>query len=335
MKRLLFWDSLKFILIILVVYAHIISPYKFGSQVNMAAYNFIYSFHMPLFIFISGRFSHIRNKDSYQQRTLKLLETFIVFQILGIVILLLEIKHLSIYNLIRPYWIFWYLLVVVYYRLIVYYMPQQWLQYRKTILTVSFCISIAAGYLPIGDDFGIHRMLSFLPFFVIGYYATDIDLPTYINKISSQVAVGILAISFALIIFTMTNIPSHVLYHTYYNWGSTLIFYPPFFPAIRCLFIGIAVILSIMVMRLVPTNSRWADWGTQTLFIYTYHALALKVLFLLINKSFIPQNEWFLAIYTVAIIVGLLLLTRYKILHLLLNPCSSMFVSCRKTGNKE
>lgn len=334
MKRLIFWDSLKFVLIIMVVYAHVISPYKLCSQVNMAVYNFIYSFHMPLFIFISGRFSHIRNKDSYQQRTLKLLETFIVFQIIGMVISFLEIKHLSICHVIKPYWIFWYLLVLVYYRLIVYYMPQQWLQYRKTILTVSFCISITAGYLPIGDDLGIHRMLSFLPFFVMGYYASDIDLLKYINKIPSPVAMEILIISFALTIFTMMSVPSHVLYHTYYDWVTTQVFYPFFFPAIRCLFIAIAIILGIMVMRLVPTNGRLADWGTRTLFIYTYHALVLKVLFSLINRNYLPQNEWFLAIYTVVIITGLILLSRYKILHLLLNPYSSIIVSCRKTENK-
>lgn len=57
MKRDLYWDSLKAILIILVVYGHMISPYAPDGSFNRAMCSFIYTFHMPLFIFISGRSS--------------------------------------------------------------------------------------------------------------------------------------------------------------------------------------------------------------------------------------------------------------------------------------
>ena len=86
MKRSAYWDSLKFILISLVVYTHTISPFRYDSQFNTAIYNFVYLFHMPLFVFISGRFSHIKEKKHYINRTLKLVETYIVFQILFIVL---------------------------------------------------------------------------------------------------------------------------------------------------------------------------------------------------------------------------------------------------------
>ena len=333
MKRLLYWDSLKFVLIFLVVYAHVLSPYKSDSQLNMAVYNFVYLFHMPLFIFISGRFSQIRNKDTYQQRTLKLFETFVVFQFLGMVISLFEGKSLSIAHLIRPYWIFWYLLVLVYYRLVIYYTPQRWFRHRKTILASSFCISVAAGYLPIGYDWGIHRMLSFLPFFVMGYYSADINLLERINKIPSFVAVGTLVLAFAFTAITMKDIHSFVLHCPYNDWDTTHLPLLTFLPAIRCMFIIYAVVLSIMVIRLVPTNNRLAEWGVHTLFIYTYHALALKLLFLLINRHYLPQNELTLAVYTIAIIGGLLFLTRYELLHLLLNPISTICGSIHKKEN--
>ena len=50
MKRDIYWDSLKFVLIFLVVYGHIAPRYLEGSQFNMAIYNFIYMFHMPMFV---------------------------------------------------------------------------------------------------------------------------------------------------------------------------------------------------------------------------------------------------------------------------------------------
>ena len=67
MKRDLYWDSLKFVLIFFVVYGHIIAHYSELSRINMATYNYIYLFHMPLFVFVSGRFSHIRDKQKYKK----------------------------------------------------------------------------------------------------------------------------------------------------------------------------------------------------------------------------------------------------------------------------
>ena len=82
MKRDLYWDTLKFIMIFFVVYGHTISGFGPDGSFNRAMYNFIYSFHMPLFVFISGRFSHIRDVDKYKRGLLRILETYIVFQLI-------------------------------------------------------------------------------------------------------------------------------------------------------------------------------------------------------------------------------------------------------------
>ena len=55
-----YWDCLKFYLIFLVVLGHTLELSNNEGTVNRAVYNCIYLFHMPLFVFISGRFSHIR-----------------------------------------------------------------------------------------------------------------------------------------------------------------------------------------------------------------------------------------------------------------------------------
>jgi fucose 4-O-acetylase-like acetyltransferase len=62
------------------------------------------------------------------------------------------------------------------------------------------------------------------------------------------------------------------------------------------MFICYAFILCIMVIRLAPSNTYLAKWGECTLFIYVYHTLALKLLFQLINRNYLPQNEYLLAI---------------------------------------
>lgn len=334
MKRQSYWDSLKFFLIFLVVYAHVVSPYKSDSQFNMAVYNFIYLFHMPLFIFISGRFSHIHNKHTYRHRTWQLLETYILFQVFGIAILFLDGKSPTTSYFIKPYWISWYLLVLFYYRLMVYFIPKKWLEYHKTIIFLSICISLAIGYIPFKYYFGIHRALCFLPFFVLGYYSTEISLRKLTDRISYvTVAVTLIAI-FIINAITMKDVYAFVLHCPYMDWASFHLFTSGAFPAIRIMFIFIAIVISLMVMRIAPSHPRFAEWGTHTLFIYIYHAPALILLFSLINKNYLPENEWLLFIYAFLITTGLLFLTRFKFLYILLNPFTYYRLSRSRTKDQ-
>ena len=55
-QRIVFIDYLKAFAIFLVVLGHAIQYIKVDSYVDSIAFNFIYSFHMPLFMFISGMF---------------------------------------------------------------------------------------------------------------------------------------------------------------------------------------------------------------------------------------------------------------------------------------
>lgn len=56
-KRIEKWDILKFFLIFTVVLGHIADFYTDKSEAMQYLYLFIYIFHMPLFIFVSGLFS--------------------------------------------------------------------------------------------------------------------------------------------------------------------------------------------------------------------------------------------------------------------------------------
>ena len=82
MKRDLYWDSLKFILIFFVVCGHCIGSYLPTGGINRVLYNFIFTFHIPLFIFVSGMFSTINDRNKYKLGIIRLLETYIVFQLI-------------------------------------------------------------------------------------------------------------------------------------------------------------------------------------------------------------------------------------------------------------
>lgn len=60
-ERIALWDNLKFILITAVVIGHFADFVVDRSDTCKSIYLFIYAFHMPLFIFISGLFHTDRN----------------------------------------------------------------------------------------------------------------------------------------------------------------------------------------------------------------------------------------------------------------------------------
>lgn len=322
MKRDLYWDSLKFVLIILVVYGHIVPFYTSNSQFNMAIYNSIFMFHMPLFVFVSGRFSQIRDRQRYRKGIIHLFETYIVFQIIRSVMLVVHGGEISLECLTTPNWILWYLVALAYWRLIIYVIPKEWLHNPKRVLLVCLAISLLAGFIPVEHQFVIQRTLSFLPFFFMGYYSINYDILSYIKKIPYMASIGILLVTFIFFYFFLNKdlvFVHHCCFkYWYYDLSHTLIRFLD-----RCVFIPCSVVLCILVMRLVPENAQLAKWGRTTLFIYIYHSFAVREMLIpLINRSLIPQNEILLFIYAVIIIFGLLLLSRSRILTILLNPIS-------------
>ena len=61
-NRVFLFDNIKFFLISTVVVGHIIDFATAESDVYKSIFLFIYSFHMPLFIFLSGLFN--KNRDT-------------------------------------------------------------------------------------------------------------------------------------------------------------------------------------------------------------------------------------------------------------------------------
>ena len=330
MERDKYWDSLKFVLIFLVVYGHIVAHYLGKSHFNMAIFNLIYLFHIPLFIFISGRFSHIKDIKKYKKGIVRLVETYVVFQIIRtIASVLFEKAVLSWDCLIIPNWILWYHVALIYWRLMVYFIylkaGQQWIQqHRLMIVLASFAISIMAGFIPVGDAFSLQRALSFLPFFVMGYYSVDFDIRDKCKKIPVTISLLIFIVIFGILYRLHMNL-DYVHHCSFPYWAEdnalTLLRL-----GLRCLFLIIAIVLGALVMGLVPSNKVLAKWGSTTMFIYIYHSFALReVLFPLIVSSAIMQHPLILIIHAVYITAILLMLSYSKYLNILINPISYFF----------
>ena len=80
-----YWlDNTKFLLILLVVIGHFISGFKKYESIN-CLYYFIFLFHMPLFIFITGYFSKNIIKKN-KSKILNFIVLYVIMQIIEIII---------------------------------------------------------------------------------------------------------------------------------------------------------------------------------------------------------------------------------------------------------
>ena len=325
MKRDLYWDTLKFVLIFLVVYYHSVSTFAPNDSFNRAIYNLINVIAMPLFIFVSGRFSQVKDRSKFKYGILRIFETYIVFQFIRAILPILLGEKLTIYSvvsfLVNPKYTLWYLLCLVYWRLLVLVIPQRILNSRPAlILLISFAVSIFGGFLPV-RGLSLHRAMTFLPFFFMGYYSNKINLKEYISKMNVGISFVVLVCSFLFIFYFLNTNLNYILHGKNSYWVNTSL--SPMMQCLaRCIWLVFATILSFMTMSMVRPQSTMANMGRATLGIYIYHSFITQSIKVLVKQGFLSGNEMMLFLYAVTITVGLAYLSRYKILKFLLNPIS-------------
>lgn len=162
MNRDISLDALKGFLIILVIFGHLIGSLNSSGGV----WNLIYTFHMPLFVLVSGYFSR-RDKLKISN----IIKPLLVFQFFNVIFLLALGNGFSMSYLLVPYWTLWYLLSLVFWRIILRYTPQRILNNPCLLLCLTFMVALFIGtFLPHGRILSIQRTISFFPFFLMGYY---------------------------------------------------------------------------------------------------------------------------------------------------------------------
>lgn len=163
-KRNLFWDNFKGILIFLVVFGHFIYAYSQDLPDSLAAhiYVFIYTFHMPAFIFCSGYFSKSSNSRSAESLT-KLFLYYLLFNTL--MLFFAHFYNGSSVKILTPYFSYWYILSLIGWRALI-----GKVSHIKGFFLLSLAISLALGYSKeFTNMLSLRRTVAFFPFFIAGY----------------------------------------------------------------------------------------------------------------------------------------------------------------------
>ncbi len=200
-----YWlDNTKFFLIMLVVIGHFISEFRQYKMVNYT-YSFIFIFHMPLFIFISGFFSKniiVKNKN-------KILNYIVLYLIMQSIELIIT---KSKFTIVKPAYTLWYIQSIIIYNLL--------LPIIHKMKPIYACAIAVIMGLIIGFDnnantiASLSRTFVMLPFFVMGYFMSEDMLNKIKNKRNTIIAIiflVLLAISMPYIIGNPIKMPRNLL----------------------------------------------------------------------------------------------------------------------------
>ena len=206
-QRDLHIDALKGVLILLVILGHCIGHNR-SYFINMTVYNYVYLFHMPLFVFLSGYFTRNRGSSKFWDRVLSFVYIYAFWQVVKSLYLGRSIKTM----VVLPAPMMWYLLSLIIW-CIVYWMASRLGKKNTPIVLLLFSLpaSLIAGFFPqIGAPFALSRTLFFAPFFFLGVTLQKTNITTVIMRIPGWVAWFVLIVVLGGLFFLKTDISSCV-----------------------------------------------------------------------------------------------------------------------------
>lgn len=172
--RLQYLDNLKAILIVLVILGHVIQGSIEDYQHNFL-FRFIYSFHMPLFLAISGYLTYKPKHDSglIKKRAVQLLVPFVVWAFLSPVLQKGVVDIDAAFNaLLYPDNGLWFLYNLFVYSAIFNILERISDKFAKKqeMILCAFVFLLVCAMAVFKTKFNCSQLCWYLPFFVIGYY---------------------------------------------------------------------------------------------------------------------------------------------------------------------
>lgn len=274
-ERDAWFDNIKFVLIFLVVAGHLLEPIGYGP-----GYLWIYSFHIPLFVFVSGYFSRNFTKSGNERKLIeRLVIPYIIFEVAYSIFdwWLFDRAELT-FSPFSPYWITWFLFSMILWKASLPYVSRM-----RFVLPISIVAGLMAGYSGSIGYFGsLSRTLVFMPFFLAGVIfkpnlLRDAMRPALRGAVMRVVAVGIL--TFAYVFFILSD--RDRLYQWFYGSFSyeTMRIGGWLAAGYRLCEYAIACVLSLSVLVLIPVRRIpvLTVAGRKTMYVFLLHGFIARI----------------------------------------------------------
>ncbi|MET9500753.1 acyltransferase family protein [Streptomyces sp. NPDC006622] len=273
-QRDAFFDNAKYLAIVLVAVGHSWEPLKGGSRVLQAAYQFVYAFHMPAFILISGYFS--RSFDGSPERLKRLVTgvvvPYVVFETAyPLFKQVVDHDHRASVTLLDPYYLTWFLCALFIWRLT----TPIWKIVRHP-LPVALGIAMLASAAPgITGDLDLPRVLQFLPYFVLGLCLR----PEHFRMVRNwPVRIAAVPVSVLALVFSWWAVPRMDTEWLYHRASAQELGVPWWVgPVMQVALFGCSLLLTACFLSWVPGRSMWfTTLGAGTLCGYLLHGFLIK-----------------------------------------------------------
>ncbi len=272
------FDTIKGLMMLCVIFTHAISNLHPGWDAEAGIlkylYYVVYTFHMPVFIFISGYFSK-RKGDFGEYITNAIKNCLIPYLILNVLYGFFPAKS-PIWDIFEPKWTLWYLLSLFSWKLLC--EPVARLRF-PIIVTIFFAI-YSGCIKSVGTCLSISRTISFLPFFMLGYLADEERIEKLRNVWKPAIFAG-MALIFALAYYLKTSGYSNENLFMSYSYEY---FEQPYLEGavIRGLLLVSGFLGILFFFGVVPRGKNLlSNFGRYSITIYVGHAVTIRTLRLL------------------------------------------------------
>lgn len=291
-QRIYRYDNVKALLIFLVVLGHMTTDYVSDSHLVRWTTLWIYTFHMPAFIFLSGLvhkhyITEERASQGIKGETRMRWDKVIGFFLCGygLKVFLQFTRTLMgqhpLWHWIEEPGIPWYLFVMAEYEILFYLMRRLDARVKPwMMITGAFALSAAVGYFPaVNDTFCLSRMINFLPIYMIGYYldmkAFDSFIEKRVYKITGAVVIAVSLIVCRLLPWGGYSLRKWFTGRRSYEFladffGSTAVSYGWL---IRIAVWAVAIVITLSVIAVIPDKDlgHVTTVGARTLNVYFWH----------------------------------------------------------------
>lgn len=273
-KRDYYLDNVKTVLIFLVVLGHFLLPMKSNFYAQRLV-QFIYLFHMPCFIFVSGYFSKKMRTD-LKMNTRKIISALWWYVVLRIGMkcsgLLTGAAGSLMIDFTDCSGASWY-----FFSLATWYFMLPFIAKKRKIPTfvISVIVGLLVGYVSyIGKIFSLSRTLVYWPFFLAGSFLEESNLKilkSRILRILSLVLIPVIMILTMKYGIVITQVKRLMYGANGYEILKQDYLYGAFY---RLLYYFIASIMLILLFSVIPRNKTKITYiGKYTLEVYICHTL--------------------------------------------------------------
>jgi len=286
-ERNILIDNIKSILIILVVLGHFGSS---GSVIYNTFIIFIFSFHMPLFLFISGYLS--KNVEKCRKKAMtEYLLLFIIAQLLWVLYkVVVEKDFYYFFNMLEPGFGLWYILSIFVYRILL----KDLVRIKHIVIISAVASVLIMTLVNIQHFLDIQRIVGFLVYFLIGYY-TDENTINKIKKIPPYLAaIGLGAVFAVFYIILDKKILNYGFFLRFLEHQAAIYDFSNIFIglAIYIFIIPASLLIGSLVIAMIPRKEMWFTYiGEDTLPLYLSHTYGVALYREFLREVVIDSNS--------------------------------------------